>query len=194
MKMPITMLNGCDCQKTEQAVMWKSFGRLGVGRLGAVVDYDVLKIGGVEYSANQILDRTLVAKTKTPIYMNSNWKTPAYYVQPGQVIGKVYSYMKPSADRGGRSGLLFYNELGQAYYVLDESTIDTGSLKDQGAITVKQEVALEKEKEMRENDPVGYYLKKYGLPALLIIGGIVIVGGIARETVKEVVSKKLSTN
>lgn len=177
------MLNGCDAQ----AVQWRGLARL--GHVGAVSNYDILVVGGTQYSANQILDKTLVAKAKTAVYMNGNFKTPAYYVQPGQAIGKVWSYLKPSDSRGGKAALMFYNEKNQAYYVLDEQAIDTSSLKDQGALTVKQEVAIEKEKALRDNDPVGYYLKKYGLPALLIIGGIVIAGGIAKEAVKGAINK-----
>jgi hypothetical protein len=188
--MPIQMLNGITDLHMQPDGMYGCSCENG---LGAVSDYATITVGGQQYSANQILDKTVYAKQKTAVYMNGDWKTPEYYVQPGQMIGVVYSYLSPSAARDGRSALLFYNGLNQAYYVINENTIDTGTLKEQGALTVKQEIQAEKDKELRENSPVEYYLKKYGVPAILIISGIVIAGNLARDGFKHILKKSEAT-
>ena len=47
-------------------------------------------------------------------------------------------------------------------------------MKDQGALTVAEEIKREQEEEMRRNNPVEYYLRKYGFKVLLIGGGIYV--------------------
>lgn len=167
---------GCNCQNIA---------------LGAVSDYDVITVGGQQYSTNQILDKQLIAKAATPLY-HSDFKTPFRTVAAGQPIGVVYSYLKPSGSTG-KSALMLYDNTqytGTPYYVLNEAQIDTQALQDQGTLTVSQEIQAEQDKLAQQNDPVGYYLKKFGLPALLIAGGVLLAATFGREFIKDKVLKK----
>lgn len=153
---------GCDCQRLQ---------------LGAVSDYDVIIIGGQTYSANQILDKNLIAKNDTLIY-HGDLKTPFRTVAAGNPIGRVYSYLRATGATG-KNALMMYDNAdytGTPFYVLDESGgIDTSFLNDQGTLTVAAETKLQQDEAAKANDPAGYYLKKYGLPVLLIGGGIYLV-------------------
>lgn len=181
--MPITMLNGLGCMQCG-----------GSCSLGAVADYDQITIGGKTYTVNQIIDKTVVAGKDVTLYSNPSGKGSVVgTVKSGQPIGIVYSYIKPSnATSDGRSWLMFETTYNKFFYVPNEAVSGTG-LKEQGTKTVVQEIKEEEAERLRKEDPAGYYLKKYALPALLIIGLIVIVGGIAKEGTKAYIEKKSST-
>ncbi len=163
--------------------------------LGDVANYDQITVGGKRYSVGEIMDKTMYAENDVPVYSKTataplNWKTPAYIVKKGQAIGRVFSYLKPSTDHG--AALMFYPKTDGAsyYYVIDNDKISSSAIKEQGVQTVAEQVKEEQDKKLREDDPVGYYLKKYGLPALLIIGGIIIVGKIGGAAVSSAIARK----
>lgn len=149
-----------------------SLSGLGCGcqQLGSATNYDQIKIGGTTYSVNQIIGKTLIAKVETKLYSGAKG-TPSVIgtVKAGQPLGIVWSYLRPE-QADGRSWLMFDSN-GRFFFVPNEAATNTG-LKDQGALTLKDEIKKEQQEEERRNDPVGYYLKKYGLPVLLIGGGI----------------------
>jgi hypothetical protein len=160
--------------------MIDTFSLMGLGcgcqQLGAVIDYDQIKIGGKTYTVNQIIGKTLIASVDTKVYSGTKG-TPAVVgtVKTGQPLGIVWSYLRPE-QTDGRSWLMFESSYvpgtaAKVYYAPNEAASGTG-LKEQGALTVKDEIKKEQEEALRRNDPVGYYLKKYGLPVLLIGGGI----------------------
>lgn len=161
-------------------------------KLGAVADYDIITVGGVKYTANQVLDKTVYAQRDTPIYVKGNFTKPAYTIKAGQPIGKVYSYLKPSDLTGGRSALMFYTSNNNAYYAFNED-VSSSSLKDQGALTLKEEVRLEEEERLKNENPTEYYIKKYGFKALLIIGGVVLAATFGKEAIKSMINKKSTT-
>lgn len=179
MRMPLRNSNsylGCSCQQAP---------------LGAVSDYDVITVGGQQYTANQILDKQLIARSSTPVY-HSDFKVPFRTVSAGQPIGVVYSYLK-STGTTGKSALMLYDNpqyTGTPYYVLNEAAIDTKALQDQGTLTVSQELQAEKDKLEQQNDPISYYLKKFGLPVLLIGGGILLAATFGKEFIKDKILKR----
>lgn len=139
--------------------------------MGAVSDYDQIKIGGKTYTVNQIIDKNIVASVDTKLYSGPrSTATIVGTVKAGQPIGIVYSYLRPE-QADGRSWLMFETSYNKFFYVPNEVASGTG-LKDQGTLTVSEEIKKEQEKLEKENNPVGFYLKKYGLPVLLIGGGI----------------------
>lgn len=75
----------------------------------------------------------------------------------------------------------------KSFYIASDSGVDIKTLETQGTQTLKQQIDAEKEKAEREQDPVGYYLKKFGLPLLLIGGGFYA----AVQLGKSVIEKKL---
>ena len=160
-------------------------------QLSGVADYDVINIGGKQYSANAIVDAQLIANRDVKLYRGAGTSegfTKSFAtVKAGQPIGKVYSYLKASSNTGQIAGgplLMFYDSGNQAYYVKDDNAIDQNFLKAQGADTVQEELKKEKEEEERQNDPISYYIKKFGLPVLLIGGGIYLAAQLGKEAVK----------
>ncbi len=138
--------------------------------------YDVITIGGKQYSAEQILDTTLIAQGNVPLYLASNFKTPFLTIKAGQPIGKVYSYIRAdqsTAKIAGSPLLMFYLSDGTTpFFVKDEAAISTQALTNAGVQTVAQQTAALQAQQDKQNNPIGYYLKTYGLKALLIGGGI----------------------
>ena len=166
---------GCSCQH-------KGFG--------AVVDYDVIVIGGKSYTANQILDKQILAAKDTPLFRGSDFTKPFRIVKAGQPIGQVYSYLKATGTTG-KARLMFYdgaNYTGTPFYALNEA-VDTQFLKDQGTLTVQQEIKQEQDKKEKENDPIAYYVKKLGLPVLLIGGAIYLVATYGKEFIHDKIAK-----
>lgn len=156
--------------------------------LGAVADYDVIVIAGKTYSANQVLDKQLVAARDVKLYRGNDFNTPFSTVKAGQPIGKVYSYIKATQSTGVRAGgplLEFLDNAGRAYYVKDDNAISTAILKDQGALTYKDELEKEKEELQKENDPFTYYAKKILLPGVLLVGGIYLAVQFGKEYIKK---------
>lgn len=176
--MPITMLNGCGCAKCD---------------LGAVADYDQITVGGKKYTVNQIIDKSVVASKETKLYSNaSGTGTVVGTVKAGQPIGIVYSYIKPNqASSDGRSWLMFESTYNKFFYVPNEVVSGSG-LKEQGIKTVTEEIKAEELAKERQADPFAYYIKKFGVPALLIVGAIIILNGVAKESVKGLINKKVS--
>lgn len=84
---------------------------------------------------------------------------------------------------------MFYDDGGKAYFIKDDSKINTAFIKEQGGLTVEEETKRDQEEKDKTDNPVMYYLKKYGLPVLLIGGGIYLVGTIGKEVVKAKLTK-----
>jgi len=76
----------------------------------------------------------------------------------------------------------------------DDNAISTQALKSQGILTVKQELAEQEAAAKREADPIGYYLKKFGLPVLLIGGGIYLASTYGKAVIKAKLAKDSSLN
>lgn len=162
---------GCDCRGS-------------MGSLAAVADFDQIKIGGKTYTVNQILDKTLIAAVDTKIYSGAKG-TPTVLgtIKAGQPLGKVYSYLRPDQTGDGRSWLMFEGSANSVYYAPNEAASGTG-LKDQGALTVAEEIKKEEEEKERLHDPISYYFKKFGWKVILIGGGIYLAAQLGKEAVK----------
>ena len=167
---------GCSCQ---------------IQSLGAVANYDVLIIGGQRYTANQILDKKLIATVPTKIF-RADLVTVIRTVPAGQVIGQVFSYLKPSSTRAKGALMLYDNSAytGTPYYVLDETPVDTAFLKDQGTMTVTEEIKAEALKAEKDNDPISYYFKKLAIPVLIGGAGVSLVATYGKEFIKDKLLKK----
>lgn len=115
-------------------------------------------------SASQIIGKQLLAKKKVAIYrLPDDSQKPVFYVEPGNPIGIVYSYLKLDPTKN-RKFLYwqFMDSNGKPYYTRHaENLIDLKSLKDQGVKSVKQETQENQQKDF------GYYFKEYGKPVLI---------------------------
>jgi len=188
---------GCpDCGGTCGQNSFSSSNLLRVGQktlfgLGAAADYDLIRIGGGTYTANQLLDKSIRANRDTKLYKHTSLTAPIVgTVKAGEIIGKVYSYIKatePGAN--GRSWLMFGDSFETTFYVPNELVSNTG-LQEQGTKTVTQEVKEEQDAQKKQDSPTEYYLSKYGTKALLIIGGIVVAATIGKQLVSSALSKK----
>ena len=127
------------------------------------------------YSVDQIIGKTLYAKKKTPVY-----NLPSFYsnakkvttIQPGQIIGTVYSYVGGSPDQP--LNWMYKTKVGLqevTYYTQHEdNNVDKNALVDQGTKTT-QEIEREKaEANKSTTEKLLDYLKKYALYAGVAYG------------------------
>jgi hypothetical protein len=158
---------------------------MGIGSATSdLTNYDIITVGGKQYSANQIVDKTLFAEGNVPVYLASDFTRPFMTIKAGQAIGKVYSYIRTTQETAKNAGsplLMFYTDptfqssSNRAYFAKDEAAISQTALKDQGAVNTTDETKIMQEEQARQDNPVLYYLKKVGLPVLLIGGGVYAV-------------------
>ena len=101
------------------------------------------------FSAAQILDKTLKAKTQIVIYKLPN-AIPANkigVIAKGSIVGTVYSYIETT------NGLywMFKDSYGKNYYAKHATGIfDVENIQSQGAFTVQQEISAAERAKMSE--------------------------------------------
>lgn len=185
MNLPTTALGCPNCGGTCQAL--RGLGCACSQGMGAVVDYDIVTIGGKQYTVNQILDKTIIANRDVVLYPSLFNDTGKFTVKAGQTIGKAFSYLLPSnkSNPTGKVVIIFERAYNVNYYLKDDNAISTQALKDQGALTLKQEAEAEADRVKREADPLGYYLEKYALKALLIGGVIYLAATYGKEFLRQ---------
>lgn len=168
---------GCACQ--ERAAL----------RLGAVTDYDVIVIGGQKYSAKELYEKTptVFAGSDVRVYSATNEGSFKYLTKAGNPIGKYYSYLLPTASRP--DGWIELETGPNTHVFVKNEALSKNSVADQGIKTLDQQVKEEQDQAARDADPLGYYLKKYGLPALLIGGGIFLAATYGKEFLKDKILK-----
>ena len=133
------------------------------------------------FSADQIIDKTLIAKKKVQLKrIPSDSEKTVFTVQPGGTVGRVYSW----TGGGGTSPLwwMFYDENGKTYYAKHEPGLfDIKVLKDQGGITVKEETEKKEKEESGSiipdikipnpfEDMSGLKMAGYAIGAVALIG------------------------
>lgn len=162
---------------------------IGLGNFNCRALKNSLLGSGETFSAAQIVGRTLIAKAYVPVKSGAYDDSPvAFTVKPGETIGVVSTYLNPTTNRSALHWEITNG--GKRFYVKHAVGIfDTKSLITDGAKSQEQIYQEKKEEEGRQNDPLGYYLKKYGLPVLLIGGGIYLVGTLGKEVVKAKLTK-----
>ena len=91
------------------------------------------------YNAEDIINKTLVAKKTTNIVRIANDKAPTVYqVQPGSTIGTVYSYLLPNQNRNALYWQ-FYDQNEKPYYVKHKpGQFDISTIKAEGALTLEE--------------------------------------------------------
>ena len=138
--------------------------------LAGVNDYDIIIIGGKQFSANQLVDKNVVASKDVTLYPSLYNDAGKFTVKAGQSIGRVFSYLRPDnkSNPTGKVVLQFETTYNKFFWLKDDRAVSQQALTDQGVKTVQQEVKEEAEKAAKDADPVGYYLKKFGLPVLAI--------------------------
>ena len=94
------------------------------------------------FNADQIIGKTLIAKKPIDIYRSAtDGANVVYTVSPNQSIGKVFSYLLPSANRNNLYWQ-FIDSNGKYYYTEHQTgAYDVKDLQDQGALTVQDQQA-----------------------------------------------------
>lgn len=125
------------------------------------------------YSADDIIEKTLYAKQRVPVYDSAppyyvGAHTPIAYVEPGQPVGVVWSYLAADPTRG-RNNLwwAFYPASNYSGYYYTEQVggyYDVSTLQAQGVLTIEQKQQAEDDK----NKPwYQLLIEKYG-PYVLV--------------------------
>lgn len=143
------------------------------------------------FSVDQIVGKTLIAKVDVTARTLPNDNAAASHtIKAGQAIGVVDTYFSPAAGRSAVYWGFRFTD-GKPFYVKHVTGLfDVSNLKAEGA---KDLATLQQEKEdaeLKENDPVLYYIKKIALPAALIIGGVILAATIGKETVRGAFNRK----
>lgn len=126
------------------------------------------------FSAADIVDKTLTARTAVKVYYDATDKAVAFgSVAAGEPVGVVYSWLDPAPSQG-RSGLwwMFRNSTGVFYYAPHASSnFDISELKKQGVITIAEKV---KDADLAALPWYEQLIKKYGiwLIAVPVVGVI----------------------
>jgi hypothetical protein len=130
------------------------------------------------FNADEIIDKTLIAKVKIPIYRIAEDNAPIVYtVEPGGSVGVVNSYLLPKANRTN----LFWQFLdsnGRYYYTEHKPGIyDISALQQQGALTSAQQQAAAANAQLTTTDKIFKLVQKY----LLIGAGVYLLNSIIKK-------------
>jgi hypothetical protein len=126
------------------------------------------------YTASDIIGATLIARKQVPLKRYASETSPTVYiVQPGKVVGIVYSFvMKPE-------GLwwMFYDSNKVSYFAFHQPGLfDVGQLTEQGIKTV---LVTEKEKAeaaAKANATIWDNLKGLLMPIAIVLGIAMVAG------------------
>lgn len=93
-----------------------------------------------EYTADQIIGKSLVAREPVRIYRTPSDQAAAVYtVAAGNAVGTVVSYLMPTATRNNFFWV-FQDSSGREYYTIHQpGRYDIKSLQEQGALTLEQQ-------------------------------------------------------
>lgn len=93
-----------------------------------------------EYTADQIVGKSLVARERVNIYRStSDTASPVYTVAAGNSVGTVVSYLLPTGNRMNFFWV-FRDSSGREYYTIHQpGRYDIKTLQEQGALTLEQQ-------------------------------------------------------
>lgn len=124
------------------------------------------------YTADQIIGKSLLAKVPVDIYRTASDSAPSVYTVPaGTSVGIVYSYLLPGP---GRSTIYwqFLDNTGRSYFTSHQAgKYDVKSLQDQGALTLEEQKKLEEEKNLTGTDKI----IRAGTNLILILSGAALL-------------------
>ena len=135
------------------------------------------------FSAGDIVGKTLIAKKKINLYRSRSDSKPFGFVNAGQPVGIVYSYLSPSLNNPNLWWM--FKDNNKVYYAEHkEGNFDISSLTNQGVISTEDKTKIAKEKiEKKDKGAFQFYIEKY-MPWI-------IIGIFAVPIIKDVIKKKL---
>jgi len=180
------LFGGSTSPSTDPGVSSPSDTSYDPGTYPSSIDTGMAGIGATTtLNAGDIIGKTLVAAEKVPVYDTPRDDAqPSGYINKGNPIGIVYSYLNPDSTQG-RNELWWMFEplpgnsdigdnLGYYYIPHNPDYFDTQALLDAGVLTVAQATALKQQAE-GTSSILDSYIKKYGPWVVgIILGGVVI--------------------
>lgn len=136
------------------------------------------------YSLAQLLDKTFFGVKDIECKRSANDSAPVWYiVKKGQPLGKLYSWLNPSASRDS-IWLMFNDVYGKPFYVkMETGKFSLSKLIEQGAISVKEQIELEKQQQ--ENNQKDGFDKAKDIANLGLIGVAIWAGVTVLKTLKQ---------
>lgn len=143
----------------------------------------VVQIGEL-YNAEQIIGKTLYARTAYPLKRDPSDAAPVTYTgKPGDMVGKVVEWYNVIPGKRSVLHWAFKDANGRLYYAPHaEGRFSTSELKEQGAFTVKEKLQADQ----RANETNKEYIErllKYGIIAL-------VIGGVAKAVIPGLLTGK----
>lgn len=142
------------------------------------------------YSAAQVIDKTLMAKVRVPIFNrvpdNTHTQVPQEigFASPGSPVGRVFSYIEADPTRGRQNLWWVFWPVSnfEGYYYAEHKpgNYDVSALRQQGAISVKEEF---EKKDDADKPWYEKFIKQYGPWVVgLAVGTAVIRGLLSRRS------------
>jgi len=130
------------------------------------------------YNVDDIIDKTLIAKQPVKLYRFANDGAPVIFtVNPGQQVGKVYSYLLPGPNRTNIYWA-FFDDTNRPYYAEHApGKFDIKALGEQGALTLQEQQAAAVEASMTSGDKIFRLIKN----TLLIGAGVYLLDTIIKK-------------
>jgi hypothetical protein len=137
-----------------------------------------------KFDISQLINKHVLAAKRCPYFAHTQPSDSSLlgYFEKGQDMGVAYSYLLADPAKGRDSAWLqFYGTNGNVYFVpVKNGYVDYDVLIQQGVKTYAQQAAEQKEKDQLANNPVDYYLTKYGKSFGLPILGVVVGLGVVK--------------
>jgi hypothetical protein len=153
--------------------------------LGAVSDYDLIRIGGRDYSASELYAKapTIFAQSDTKVYSGADFTKEKYITKAGNPLGKYYSYLKPTVNRP-KGWIMLQTGQNLFVYVPNEA-IGSGAIANQGIKTAQEQLKEEAAAKEKENDPIFYYIKRVGVPLAIGLGVVYLVATFGKAFIEK---------
>lgn len=141
------------------------------------------------YDVGQIVDKTLIAKSKLPVYTGkpaAYGLKPVAYIESGNPAGQVYSWV---IDSDGSVLWMFdakysnipSNTYGSYFIKHDKNAFDISALKQQGVLNLIEQAAANEEDNTPWYEKLGKNVKGLAITALLIWGSVEVIKTVSKK-------------
>lgn len=137
------------------------------------------------YEIGQLLDKTIIAARKVNVYRYAvAGAQPVGYVQAGQPIGVLFSYLAPDFSKGrDRYWLQFYPADDDGYYYVvpyNDGDYDWSNIQQQGAITLLDQQNQQNQQDIDDQTPWYEKLFNWGSSDVVkpIVNGALVLGAL----------------
>jgi len=125
------------------------------------------------YSADQVVKKTLFAKASVPLKRLPFDSSPVVHtVDPGLRVGEVYSWIEIKPGERKNIYWMFYDSNKKPYYAEHiPGRFSESELREQGALTVKEEI-----KEKKQQDETTKQFIERLFKYAMVTGGLFLLG------------------